>query len=138
MSEPIHIELHLHDGTAAELNQAADALERLRTRLSPWLLTKILDAFERIVETVKSEGGSLEVVIRDSGIGAAGTVKQIAEVHFPERLLELLAAVCALDGEIERVCQAHWFLLAPSSPTAGEDHSCTDATANPLSDEVRP
>lgn len=111
---PMSIELQLSGVDPAVLHQAADALERLRLRLSPELLAKIVGTFERLVEEIKSEGGALKVVTRDSGLSAAGAVHQVVDVHFPERFLEFLAAVCALDGEIERIYQSYSLLGDPS------------------------
>ncbi len=101
----------LKDEALPLLTALADTLSRLERLLSPELLTKVLDAFERLVDSVEASGGFLRVVAGDAVSSPAGLAGEyVAELQVSDRLGEFLAALHAIERDIDLVCQRHGIL----------------------------
>jgi len=111
--------------------EATAVVRRVQSRLSPelaWLATR--EVFE-ILEGLPDVADLLVPGSRVAFVSAAGADDFAVELHFPERFLELVAALRALDRDLGVLVERHAVLLSrKESPGRAPAGSCAEEQAH--------
>lgn len=99
--------IHIRDSASPFLRELADLLERVLARLESMPSGQGFDALPSVVDLVEPFGEFLQVVTSDRDLGSAGAIDHIADVQVADRGRDFVAAISALDRNLEIVGKTH-------------------------------